>query len=256
MSKRRFTDVSDSDMGQVPLYRSYGVKKKARPVVTAINLTLAKIFTAGIMLFNFLIIAIVSFFIFRYGGVLLATLVTLVLFWVFVGKHSRIPRRRMGFTRKLKRACKKNGYELEFRRGPFESYFWNESSEPDTVLRAEGETYYIKYATATRPLSSFTFLSRDKMRYTKHRPRNRFSTVLELKDKSREMKISFPKGEGKRVILVNPMPRDIFVKNDMGVTVPTGSGERVYGYTVYSGTGFLEMLERERNEKNSKEQIE
>ena len=256
MGKKRYRSVSDSDMGQVPLYRSYGVKKKARPLLTAVNLTLSKILMIGIMFWNFVIIAVATFFIFRYGGALLATIAAIVLFWVLIGKHSRIPRRRMGFVRRLKRTVKRNGYSIEFTRGGFESYFWSEQPDTDIVLRADGETYLIKYATATKPLSSFTFLSGSEMRYTKHRTKNRFSLVLDLKDKSRDMRISFPEGEGRRIILVNPMARDIFVKNDMGAIVPTGSGESIYGYTVYSGTGFLEMLERVRNEKKAKEQIE
>ena len=256
MGKNRYKNVSDSDMGQVPLYRSYGVKKKARPLLTAVNLTLSKILMIGIMFWNFVIIAVATFFIFRYGGALLATVAAIVLFWVLIGKHSRIPRRRIGFVRKLKKAGKRNGYQIEYKRGAFESFFWNERPEADIILKADGETYIIKYATATKPLSSFTFLSRSEMRYTKHRTKNRFSLVLDLKDRSREMSISFPEGEGKRIILVNPMARDIFVKNDMGAIVPTGSGESIYGYTVYSGTGFLDMLERVRDEKKVKQQIE
>ena len=152
--KRKWRDVSDEDMGRVPLYRSYGVRKKARPVVTAINNTMAKIIMLGVMLFNFLIIAIASAFIFLYGGALLATIVTLVLFWIFIGKHSRIPRRRWGFLRKFKRLCKKYNYRAEFVRKGLESYLWEERGEPDIILNAGGKTYFIKYATATKPAPS------------------------------------------------------------------------------------------------------
>lgn len=253
MSKKRWEKIDGVDMGQVPLYRSYGVKKKARPMITALNLTLAKIIMIGIMFWNFVIIAVASFFMFRYGGALLATVVALVLFWVLIGKHSRIPRRRMEFVRKLKRCCRKNGYELDFIRGPFESYFWNESDTVDIELRAEGEVYLIKYATAKRPLSSFTFLSKSEMRYTRHRTKNRFNLVLGLSDRAKDMTIRFPQREGNRIILVNPSPREIFVKTDMGVIVPTGSGEKIHGYTIYSGKGFLEMLERRKREKEEKQ---
>ena len=243
--KRKWRDVSDEDMGRVPLYRSYGVRKKARPVVSAINNTLAKLLMLGVAAFNFIIIAIVSAAFFAYGGALLATIVTLTLFWIFIGKHSRIPRRRWEFLRKLKRLCKRNKYRAEFVRRGLESYIWEEKGEPDIRLHANGRTYFIKYATAYKPAAAFTFKSREEASYTKYCGKNRFALVLGLHDKTKDLRIVFPQEEGERIILVNPMPRDIFVKTPDGSTVPTGSGERIYGYTVYSGTGFIEMLERE-----------
>ena len=55
--------------------------------------------------------------------------------------------------------------------------------------------------------------------------------------------------EIRRIVLLNPTCREMFEKNSDGMTVPTGSGARFCGYTVYTGSGFLGALEREGAKK-------
>ena len=47
-----------------------------------------------------------------------------------------------------------------------------------------------------------------------------------------------------KVLLVNPVPHDILKKETDGSLTPIGTGEKLYGYTLYTATGFLNELER------------
>ena len=248
MKKDRKESFIKGETGQVPLYRSYGVTKRVRPFVIFLNVLLTKIIFITVIFFQLCIIAICAAAMFFLGGVLISTLMTVIMVWVFLSVNTRVLRRRLSFVRRFKRFCKKNGLEPRFTRGFFAALSSSEHGEVDIVLEAFGRTYFVKYVTPRKPLSSVTFLSKDQARYTKHARRNIFTLILDLKDKSRVWDIGFPAEAevGERIVLVNPNPRDIYVKNAEGATVPTGSGEKIYGYTIYTGTGFLDELAREK----------
>ena len=56
-----------------------------------------------------------------------------------------------------------------------------------------------------------------------------------------------------KVLLVNPVPLEMFKAEGGGARIPIGTGERLYDYIMYSGTGFINTLEREYNEKNGEQ---
>ncbi len=253
--------IVQGETGQVPLYRSYGVKKKVNPLLIAFNLFVGKTLAILVFALEFLIIGICALAFFFSGGVLISTVMTLTLTLILLNIHTRVLRRRWEFTRKLKKMCKKNNYRIEFKQSFFDSLCWNDEEEIDFVLKANKYTYYVRYVTPSKPLSSMTFLSKDEIRYTKHARKNIFALVFGFKDKSKILKLKFPKyiDEKDRYIIksviVNPKPRDISVKNPEGATVPTGTGESIYGYTIFTGKGFLETVRRnaEQIEDKSKE---
>ena len=154
--------------------------------------------------------------------------------------------------------CKKEGLCLTYHREFFKSLYWSEKNDVDLTLKAGKYTYFVKYVTPKKPLSSVTFLSRTEIKYTKHARRNVFSTMLGFKDKTKILKIAFPDSINacdkyqKKIIIVNPNPRDVLVKNLEGAIVPTGSGEEIYGYTIYTGTGFIDAVVRNIKEEQSK----
>lgn len=253
--RKKFREYVDETIkgeeGQVPLYRSYGVRKKVNKGVIFVNVILTKILFVLLIAFEFSVIGICSVVIFMYGGALASALVALTFTCLLVNKYTKVGRRRLGFLRKFKRFCKKNSYTIEKKRPFFASLKWNDSKEVDIVLHTGEKTYYIKYVTPKKPLSSVTFLSKREIRYTVHARKNVFSLMLGFKDKSQVLNIKFPAEieGGEKILLVNPKPRDIFVKNSDGAIIPTGSGESIYGYTIYTGTGFVDMLKREEERK-------
>lgn len=59
-------------------------------------------------------------------------------------------------------------------------------------------------------------------------------------------RLNFPELEGERTVIINPVPTSVFSLSETSSTAkPIDTGERMYGYTVYTATGFHNMVERE-----------
>ncbi len=51
-----------------------------------------------------------------------------------------------------------------------------------------------------------------------------------------------------RAVILNPVPHSMYIKNRDGETVASGSGEGQFGYIIFTGSGFLESVQREFEE--------
>lgn len=239
----------------VPLYRSYGVTKKVNPTMRAIRDAIARVLTVLLLVAELSIIFVTTFMLAFYTDILIATVIFIILFSIFSFNVTKLPRRRLKFLRKLKKTCKANGYELDFKRSFFKGLSWSKNCEIDFKVKAGKWTYYVKFATSKRFLASFLFVSKNEMKYTKIARQSRFATILDFKDKTYSMPIAFPEdidGDDKysvKAILINPAVMDIERKGSDGVTVPTGSGEKLFGYTIFTGSGFIETIKRNVEEE-------
>lgn len=238
--------------GEIPLYRTYGVTKKYRPRLAKFNEILSKSLVLYLIVFEIFILAVVGASFWFFSGELIATVVTVILFTVMYRTNTRIPRLRRKFTKKLRKLCREKGYSLEFKRGFWSSLSWADKGKIDFVLRANGITYYVRYATATKKLSTMSFVSKTELVYTKHPRNNKFTLIFDFKDKAKTMHISFPEDIDDndrsviKAILINPVPMNIEKKGAFGIGMePTGTGERMFGYTIFNATGFIETLKRE-----------
>ena len=246
--------------GEFPLYRTYGVTKKYRPTLVKFNNLLARALVLYLIIFESLVIAVAGFAFWFYSGELIGTVVTIILFSIFYSINTRIPRARHKFKKKLKKLCKQKGYRLEFKRGFWQSLTWADNGEIDFILRAGTYTYFVRFATATRKLSTMSFLSKTELCYTKHPRNNKFTLIFDFKDKKKTMRISFPNGIDAndkhmiKAILINPVPMNIekSAGRDGGVE-PTGTGEKIFDYTIFNGVGFIETIQRNAEETPKKE---
>lgn len=239
----------------VPLYRSYGVTKTVNPAMRAIGNFFAKALTLFVLAAELAIILIFTFLLAFYTDVLVATTLFTVLFSIFFYNATKLLRRRARFIRKLKRFCKKNGYEIEFHRSFVKGFYWARGEAIDFTLKAGKRTYYVKLATTKRYLSSFTFISKNEMKYTRIARRNIFTTIFDFKDKTYTVPIAFPKEiddsdkNAVKAILINPAVSSTQKRGSDGVVIPTGSGEKLFGYTIYTATGFMESVKRIEEEE-------
>ena len=55
----------------------------------------------------------------------------------------------------------------------------------------------------------------------------------------------FPEGEGERILLVDPAPRNLTIRGHReGELLPLDNGSKIFGYTVYGKNAFVNLLER------------
>ena len=87
-----------------------------------------------------------------------------------------------------------------------------------------------------------------EMLYRKLRLNNKFTVAFDLQPKIKKLTINFPEEafseNSTAVILLNPVPRDISIKDPDGTTTATGDGEDRFGYKIFGGSGFLDSIER------------
>ena len=234
----------------VPIYRSYGVTKRVNTKARAVRNFFAKAFTVIFLAIELAILMVGTVMLAFYTDILVATTIFIVLFSLLFFNATKLVRRRAKFWRKLKKTCNENRYRLKIERGFFKSLSWADGGKVDFTVKAGKYTYYVKMATSKRYLSGYTFVSKNEMKYTKIARRNIFTTILDFKNKTYSMPIEFPKGiddndkHTVRAILINPMVMNVEKKGSDGVIIPTGSGEKLFGYTIYTGTGFIETLKR------------
>ena len=238
------------EKGDVPLYRSYGVRRRKFPILEKINMVFMRVVflwiigTLGVALF----IAVTTLLLF--ANLLVATVFVLLVTSIVLTVATRTLRKRIGAERKIKRMCRKNGFDLKRKRSPMMSFRWN-TAEPDFELVTEGRVYLVHYLTAGHYNSSLTFERASEIIYTKYPLRNRFTLAFGLKPIVKRIRTEFtelPQREGRlveRVILVNPVCKEMLERGRDGGRVATGNGARLFGYTVYTVSGFTDAVIRD-----------
>ena len=108
-----------------------------------------------------------------------------------------------------------------------------------------------RFFTCHKKNCHITFEDSNSITLTKNIIKNRiFENFGLVKTKNSRVPYSFndplPQSDIKvqRALIFNPVPRMLFKKNYDGVTEATGSGEQLYGYTIFTVSGFLNTLKR------------
>ena len=197
--------------------------------------------------------AALLFAVLLYIEILVAVIYAIVVVAVGAFILTRIPRKRLGAERQIRRLCKKEKYRFKRNRNLFHSFFWD-SKKYDLVLTTGRYVYYVHYLTPKKYNGSLTFEDRETVVYATKPLDNKFTVIFNVKSEKTVYKTDFepmPEIDGKkcvRVILVNPVCREMYEKSKEGGYVATGNGMSKFGYTVMTGTGFVETVQR--NEQN------
>lgn len=238
-----------SDLDPVSLYRSYGVRKK-EGFFAHLNVLLARILAT--MLFTLLAIGLgmglfAILYMLRALGVVIAAVAVLciVLFGVL-----RVPRKRRKFIKKLKKVCRKNGYRLEFKRGFFDGMKKNDVGY-DFIVKAKNTVWCARFFTCRKRATHLIFEDAHTVTIRTNIVKNKIKAVYGLAD-VRNKRIDYTFDDPfppsvipcRRALILNPVPHTIFKKDSDGVVGATGSGEEMYGYTVFTGSGFIETIQR------------
>ncbi len=242
--------AKESDIGQVPLHRSYGVKKR-EGFFTHLNNTIAMVMAICLIIFLSIIWImgiIMLIALLGHTGILLLAVAALLFVYL---KLCRTLRKRLKFIFKLKRTCKRLGLKLQFKRGVLKGMKLNDRGL-DFIVDSPKKRWCVRFYTPKKYLSHLTFIDKNTVEIKTNITKSRLKLVLGLEDpKTSRIPYSFTdevSSGSKRVakaLILNPVPHDVFKKDADGATIPIGTGEQLYGYTMFSGSGFLDALHRE-----------
>ncbi len=220
---------------------------------TGFGLLFGRIFVIALMGFEISVAAFGWYMFLVYGNLLVTTLILTVVTALSIHIITKSLRKRLVFLFKLRRMCRKHGFVYKPERGFFKSFFWS-SDKLDFTLKTRTHIYYVHYLTMRKYRCVLTFLDEHTFESQTRPLKNRFTVIFNFKPKTKRYTVTFPErssqGAMKKVnaILVNPTCCEFNTKNKNGSLEPTGNGAECYGYTLFTGSGFIRSVLR--NEEN------
>lgn len=238
----------------VPLHRTYGQKRKKRPVTEfAVTVFAGSALFYVLLILELALLAIITA-VLMFIDILVSTVFVLIAGSILFLALTKTLRKRRKLERKIKNLCKKKGYTLEKAVRGMNAFRWS-CKRPSFILKTEACEYYVHYLTVGHYNSSMVFQGKSEIKLIKYPINNPFTVIVGSKPKIITVKSGFealPENDegkmGKRVILVNPVCREMYAKSKDGGVVATGNGFSDFGFTVYTGSGFCEAVERDSEE--------
>ena len=256
-----------SEIFQVPLHRAYGVTKR-ETWLSHFNEHLATLLLILLYACMFIMLALGAYMLIRALGHIGTAITVVAAVWFIIWKFFRIPRKRIRFLLRLRKKCKNLGYKIEFKRNIFKGMrlltegvdltidtgkkVWTVRFLPcykynSDLIFVDENTIKIKHNPIRLKSSLFPTNAKHAMRRTLNAENKRFS----LDGKVKTIEYSFKDEvlrygcKSARALIINPVPHTIRKVEKDGAIYETGTGERMWGYTIFSGSGFLETLLRE-----------
>ena len=146
--------------------------------------------------------------------------------------------KRRSFQKNLLNFCKEKRIRLEMHRGFFRSIV-SMSKAYDFSVFIDEERYDCKMISSPRKYSPVFFEENGNLIRTRTIQLNKY-LVLFHSVTVQTFKFS---SEGKKVIILNPTPHLIYLFNGVKKTI-ADTGERIGEYVVFTGSGFLNALDR------------
>ena len=249
MRKNKKTDWHYPD--EVPLHRSYGVRRKVYPWVERFKLYV----TRALLIFIFMFPLSCAGFVFLMfmlfvPGVLVRVLIASFLVLLLVIWLTRTLRKRLIFLCKLRLFCKKHGASLRTEQSFLRSLRWSPDRD-NFVLKTKDCIYYVRYLTVWRYRTTLFLEKEDELRLVKAPLNNIVSFVFDLRPKVKRYVLNFDLSSPiydvpmRNVLLVNPVCEEMKCRLEKDGYEVTGSGGEHFGFTVYTGSGFLNALKRD-----------
>ena len=255
---------SVSEYNPVPLYRSYGVTKQ-ESIFTVLNEYIAIILGWLLYIPMFAIIIIGTIFMIKLFGAVgtLFVIVSVVMIIYFV--LARKIRKRAKFILRLQKKCRRLGYTMELKRGFLKGLKFNKEGI-DLVVHTPTKKWFVRFMTTKKRNSHVTFLNKDTIEIKKIKGRVKlrsgmfgYHSLAVGNPKISHIQYSFDETfngedvEVQKALVVNPVPLEMFKRDKGGSRIPIDTGERLFDYIMFSGSGFLNTLEREYKEKNGEQ---
>ena len=248
--------IERSEYNPVPLYRSYGVTSKERPLLTKIKVIIQKATATFVFGVPILVAAvgILSFII--AGTVLVRTAILLPLGIFIILRLTKTLRKRLKLIRSLKRLCKKHGYKygykLEMNANPLSPKWTNGRGK--LIFHTNTKVYHVAIFAIRKYRSKLQFESDTEMTLIKPPLRNKFTAIYDFRTKYKKLNIDFSgvaETAGKetvKAVVICPTCEEWSYRYSATSYVPTGNAETVFGYKAYTASGFIKDLRRSEEE--------
>ncbi|HBL85103.1 MAG TPA: hypothetical protein DDZ99_09470 [Clostridiales bacterium] len=153
--------------------------------------------------------------------------------------------KRILFIKKLRRICIYKGFRFIQMRNFYLSIFMH-NENPELLVVTDARIYIVSLFTALKRRKALHFIS-DKTvieiyNFLKAMPPKETKKYYHIADIDLPDYITTPLPIEK-ILLVNPVPYKITRTSEYGIRL-VDNNEKMFGYTLYMGTGFCNMLDR------------
>ncbi len=175
-----------------------------------------------------------------------ATIFITVLVAIPIIRRLKAITKRASLVSKTKKLCKENKYRLSTVKSPFASLFSSVRGESFS-LTLNGETFSCKLL-ASKKASTPIILHEDGSGETLHS-----ITFIGIKWLERRKPFRFGyESKNRQILIVNPSAKFICSEKN-GALTELDNGDSVGNYIIYSGTGFINALDRKTLSVNDKD---
>lgn len=245
--------IDRSEYNPVPLYRSYGVTTREYPLLTKIKVFVQKALATALIGIPLAIIIVGMYaWTFTTGSVVIPTIViTAVGVFAFL-KLSKPFRLRMKMIRALKKLCEKEGYKHGYRlemSDKLTSPKWS-NGKAELVLHTNTRVYRVRMFAIRKYRSRLRFESDKEITQIVPPLNNKFTVIYDLKSKQKKISIDFPDiadtagKETVKALVFCPTCEEWSYRYSNNTYIPTGNADTVFGYKVYTSSGFISDLKR------------
>ena len=167
-------------------------------------------------------------------GTLAAIVLIILIIYVFPLLNGI--RKRRKFIKQLKNICKEAGYTLSDISHPYRSFI-RPSIGANFTIAKDGTEYKCAFVSTLHRGTWLSFVS-DTDAYFRHRigTKNHHFTL------NHHIEYGI-RGKCRKFIIISPLPKKVFAESDgsMREILP---GDRIWDYTVYNMTGFINAIDR------------
>lgn len=173
-----------------------------------------------------------------FAVILVLALVLIVLTYVLVYFVRALLKRRT-FVKKLVNLCEKGNAKLSKIEKPYMSVFFQREGINFSVEKSERK-YDCKFISGVFYNSPIIFSNKGSC-ICKHSFRILGIELFQILSK---IDFSFD-CDGKKILIVSPVPQKIYVSNDNEKPRPADTGDEAGDYKIFTATGFINALERD-----------
>lgn len=224
-------------------------KKKRKSLSTIISEIAATAVGTLILLLmaSYFLLVLPAFY--KYTGLLVPTLFTVLAATVVFILATRTIRKRLKLELGLKKLCREKGYLIERNVGIISSLRFVADGY-HFIIETPKTRFAVRYMTFRKYHTKITFHPKREIYMTVNlnASKSPLKVLFGVKEKTKIFHFDFDESfydrdkKVKKIVLLNPVPFEVNYINQEGMLTPTGSGQELFGFTIYNGSGFLAML--------------
>lgn len=236
-------------------YRGYGAHRVSffSVIYRTVAVAILGYFFAALYL-SFLVISFIAFAF--YGGPLISFVVLSTAFIIIVSILSKPYFRRRKFVKRLKKMAKERKIKVYRNRSLYRNVR-RPSGVCDLTVEVGHTVYDVMFFPTPRRLAVIRFTEPHMAQVITGVLKNRFKLMFGSHERVKFVSYAFEGGRYSsknhvKVLLMNPAPYSMQSYDEKeGKMLESGSGAEFFGYAAYSGTGFVDLLERELEKPNT-----